>query len=87
MLMPTGGSSSHTAFPTTTTTLGAFFNYVDKILAFFDHLPTPGWHLWRNPFTVIRENLYTVDISSTTYLPRLVKVVCERPLVGLNEYE
>ena len=26
------------------------------------------------------ENLHTVDISSTTYLPRLVNVVKERPL-------
>ena len=44
---------------------GAFFNYVDKILVFFDHLPTPGWHLWRNSFIVIKKNLHTVDISST----------------------
>ena len=29
---------------------------------------------------VIRENLHTVDIFSTTYLPRLVNVVCECPL-------
>ena len=25
--------------------------------------------------------MHTVDISSTTYLPRLVNVVCERPLI------
>ena len=31
---------------------GTFFNYVDKILAFFVYLPTPGWHLWRISFTV-----------------------------------
>ena len=40
---------------------GSFINYVDKILPIIDHLPTP------------MENLHTVDISSTTYLPRLVK--------------
>ena len=28
----------------------------------------------------IRKNLRTVDISSTTYLPRLANVVSERPL-------
>ena len=28
----------------------------------------------------IMENLHTVDISSTTYLLRLVNIVCERPL-------
>ena len=28
----------------------------------------------------IWQNLHTVDISSTTYLPRRVNVVCERPL-------
>ena len=27
---------------------GSFFDYVDKILAFFDHLSTSGWHLWMN---------------------------------------
>ena len=44
-------------------------------------LPTyPGWHLRRNSFTITRENLYTVDISYATYLPRLVNIVCERPL-------
>ena len=51
------------------------------ILASFDHLPTPGWHLWRNSFAFIRESLHTVDIFSTKYLPRLVYVVCECPLV------
>ena len=61
---------------------GSFFNYVDKSLPFFDHLPTPSRRLWRNSFTVtIRENLHTLDVSSTTpILPRLVNVVCERPL-------
>ena len=39
-----------------------------------------GWHLWLNSFTVTGENLHTVDISSTPYLPLLVNVVCESPL-------
>ena len=58
-------------------------------LAFFDHLLTLGWHLQRNSFTVISENLHTVDISCTTYLPYLVNIVYERPLVLLqnNEHE
>ena len=58
---------------------GSFFNYVDQILPVIDHLPTSGWHWWSNSFNVIRENLHTIDISSTTYLPRLVNVVKERP--------
>ena len=62
---------------------GAFTNYVNKILPIIDHLPTPCWHLWRNSFTVIRKNLHTVDISRTTYLPRLVNVVCKHPLTWL----
>ena len=41
---------------------------------------THGWHLRRNSFTVLRENLHTVNISSTIYL--LVNVVCERPPFG-----
>ena len=76
-------------FATTILPKGAFFNYVDKILAFFDHLPTLSWHLWRNSFTVsIRENLYTIDISSITYLPTLfVNVVkdCPPNTKGVNE--
>ena len=46
---------------------GPFFKYVDQILSIIDHLYLPIWHLWRNSITVIRENLYTVDISSTTW--------------------
>ena len=63
---------------------GAFLTYVYKILPFFDHLPTLGLRLWMNFFTVIRENLHTADIFSTTYPPRLVNVVCERPLTAGN---
>ena len=37
---------------------GSFINYVDKILPIIYHLPTP------------MENLHTVDIASTTYLPQ-----------------
>ena len=48
----------------------AFTNYVGKILTIIDHLPT-----------IIEKNLHTVDISRTTYLSRLVNVVCERPLI------
>ena len=62
---------------------GAFTNYVDNILSIIDHLPTPCWHLWRNSFTETRENLHAIVISSTTYLPRLVIVVCECPLKKL----
>ena len=60
---------------------GSFFNYVDQILPNIDHLPTHGWHWRRNSFTIIWENLHTNNISSTTYLPCLVNVVKERPLV------
>ena len=49
---------------------GAFFNYVAKILPIID-LPTTGWHLW----VAVRENLHTVDISSTAYLSPLYNVV------------
>ena len=50
---------------------GAFTYYVDKILSIYD----------RNIFfTLIGENLNIVEIFITTYLPRLVDVVCECPL-------
>ena len=48
--------------------------------------PTYPWltYWWRN--SLENRNLYTVDISSTTYLPILVNVVKERPLTAeLNE--
>ena len=51
------------------------FNYVDKILAFLTtYLPQV------DICEEIRQNLHTVDIFSTTYLPRRVNVVCELPL-------
>ena len=57
---------------------GSFRNYVDQNLPRIDHLLTPGWHWRRNSF-IVMQNLHTIEISSTTYLPRLVNVVCERP--------
>ena len=71
--------SPHVATPTIPP-LGSFFNYINQILPNIDNQPTPCWHWWRNCITDISENLHTVDISSATYLPRLVNVVKERPL-------
>ena len=34
---------------------GPYFNYVDQIMANIDHLPTPGWHWWRNSFCSYKE--------------------------------
>ena len=53
--------------------MGSFTNYVDNILVFFDHLPP------------CVDNLYVMNVDKnghfkTTYLPRLINVVCERPL-------
>ena len=59
---------------------GASTNYVDQIFPILDHLPTPGWHFWCHPLTVIWENVHTDDIFRTTYLPYLVNIVCEWPL-------
>ena len=47
-----------------------FFNYVDQILSIIDHISDPGWHWWRSYYTVIRENLHTVDSSSIYHLPK-----------------
>ena len=52
---------------------GLFTNYVDKILTFFDHLP---------PYVVIFYGLNVDIFGSPSYLPRLVNVVCEQPLIG-----
>ena len=55
---------------------GPFFNYVDQILSINDlPLVDIGEGI---PLFFCRENLQIVDTSSTTYLPRLVNVVCER---------
>ena len=34
---------------------GAFKNYVDHVLPYFDHLPTPGWHFYWKVETVKNE--------------------------------
>ena len=56
-----------------------FTNYVYKILAFSDHLP-PCVYIFYGM------NVYKKWTFWTTYLPSLVNVVCERPLisVGIN---
>ena len=54
---------------------GSFTNYFDKILAFFDHLhPCVDIFYGMN----VKKN-WTFLHHLPTYLPRLVKVVCERP--------
>ena len=58
--------------------MGPFFNYFDQNCAHYWSNTTPGWHWWRNSFTVIRENLHTVDISNTP-TSRRVNIVKERP--------
>ena len=46
---------------------GSFTNYIDKILPILDQLTIPCWHLWRNSYPEIRENLHTIEISITNY--------------------
>ena len=58
---------------------GVFTNYVDKILAFFNHLPTCAYIL------------YLINLDKrwnfwTNYPPLLVNVVCECPLTVLILY-
>ena len=55
---------------------GAFTNYVDKILAFFDHL-----HTFVDIFYGM--NVDKKWIFKATYLPCLVNVFCEQPLTWL----
>ena len=59
------------------TAWGSFNNYVDMILSFFDHLPTPTW-------TFITLNVDQNWHFLTTYPPHLVHVVFQRPLVRLK---
>ena len=74
--------------PRIRTHLGAVFtNYVDNILPIIDHIPEPFWHLRRNVFTEIMENLQSVEISSTIYLPSLFNIVYERPHLVENATE
>ena len=54
--------------------LGAFKNYIDHFVPYFDYLPTSGWHFYQIAL------LSNVDIWRTTYLPRLVNVVFGWPL-------
>ena len=42
----------------------------------------PGWHLWKNSFTVKRENPLTFPVF--TYLPSFVNIVCECPLIEIT---
>ena len=50
--------------------IGVVHKYVDKFLAFFDHLP---------PF-VYTSYLMKVDIILTTYPPLVINLLCERTL-------
>ena len=57
-------------------TLGSFFNYVDQILTIID----PLWlTLVKRFLYCLGGSLFTINISSTTYPPCLVNIVCERP--------
>ena len=51
---------------------------------FYPLLTTYPPHLCRNSFTKMRENLHTVDISSSIHLSGLVNVVCECLLAQKN---
>ena len=51
-----------------------FTNYVDQIVHIIDHLPTP---IDISLYCYKEKYLYTVDISTIPYLPRLVNVVKE----------
>ena len=83
--------ASYVCYYTMGTNRGGRFYYVEgrsrTMLTLFCPLlttyPPPCWHLRRNSFTEVRKNLYMIDISTATYLPRHVNVVCERPLVSL----
>ena len=59
---------------------GSLTNYVDKLLAFFDHLT----YIYSRHYYKMKIICIIVDISSAPYLPRLVNIVCERPLVGIR---
>ena len=60
--------------------LWSFINYVYRILLIIDDLFTPCLHWRRKSFTFWKDNLHTLNISST-YLPFLVNIVKERPLI------
>ena len=67
---------------------GSLYNYVDPILSIITQLPImyPPLHLV-DICQGIPLPLHTLEISSTTYIPRLVNVVCERPLSENNDFE
>ena len=72
------------------TALGSFFNCVKQIVYIIDHLSSIYVPLIGEGIPLLiyaRENLHTVDISCTSYQPRLANLVCERPLtVSLGMY-
>ena len=53
---------------------------------FARYWPPPPVDICEGILSEMRENLHTVDIFSTTYLPRLVTVVCECPLIYFIKY-
>ena len=55
---------------------GSFTNYVGTMMPIFDYLLT--YLLWSIGPGILMENLHTIS-RSTTYLPRHVFVVFERP--------
>ena len=59
--------------------IGSFFNYVDKILAIIDHLPTPSWLWWRLLKDKICKPL-TFQVPPTNLPRHIVNIVNERPL-------
>ena len=52
----------------------AFFNYVDKMLAFFDHLLTLGWHvqLFHNWKSVETYNPINVWVNLLSFMCRVL---------------
>ena len=74
----TGISEKEVTYLSADETLRSFTNYVDKFLAFFDHLPPSVDILPYNGWQ---------KAEIFDYLPGpppLVNVVCEQPLKGLN---
>ena len=60
---------------------GSSKNYFDKILAFFEHLPSAGWQFWRNFIT----SMLTFPLP-TKYLPRFVNRDFGLPLKLYNYF-
>ena len=76
-----GIGNKHSIFTSINPTMhlhqGAFNNYVDIILPFFDDLPTWTW-------TVFTQRVYKISIFGTTYPTHLVHVVIERPSYAIE---